>query len=715
MLDLCAPELQLMPPQIDRRVAAFGVFELDLDARQLRKAGRRLRLAPQPLQLLAILLERPAEVFTRDELRQRLWGADTYVDFDRSLNKAIGTLRDVLNDDADAPRYIETLPRVGYRFIAPLNSSSVDSTVVGPKADTTDAIRAASSFRWAIWLGAIAAIIAVAAVATWTFDIAAVPRIVGTRQLSQSPRAKSTLLTDGQRVFFTEQTAGRATAVELTIKGGDAVALPITLENALLEDISPDGSEFLVAKPTSAHREQDPELWRVSAAGGLVQRVGDVRASAAAWSPRGDRIVYASGLELFVAAPDGREARRLVTVSARVQRLRWSPDGSVIRCDLTEPGNASSIWEVSASGERLRPLLPGWNATPREGGGSWTGDGRYYVFRADREGVSNLWALREQRGLFAARRAPVQLTFGPIDMRAAAPSRDGSSVFAIGRQSQGELVRYNASSHEFVPFLSGLSAEGVAPSRDGQWLAYVRFPEGTLWRSRVDGTASIQLTWPPLRAGVPQWSPDGRQIAFTAAVAGQGTKMYIVNAEGGTPRQLLPAAPSDHEFSPFWSHDGARLVYGGMPWDKNDLEKGIRFFDVASGAVSELPGSRGMCCAVWSRDGRYILTESTSPVRLMLYDTTTTTWAELFRGSINYFDFSHDGRYVYFDTNWKEAPAIYRIAIVDRKMERVADLSDVNRAAGPFGSWFDLGPNDSLLLLRNTSSEQVYALEWRLP
>src|SRR5229473_2787312 len=100
------------------RIARFGIFELDLFAGELRKNGAKLRLQEQPFRVLAFLLERPGDVVTREELRQRLWPADTFVDFDHSLNTAVNKLREALGDSASSPRYVETLARRGYRFLA---------------------------------------------------------------------------------------------------------------------------------------------------------------------------------------------------------------------------------------------------------------------------------------------------------------------------------------------------------------------------------------------------------------------------------------------------------------------------------------------------------------------------------------------------------------------------------------------------------------------
>src|SRR5260370_26659765 len=111
-----------MEPSSSQRISRFGVFELDLRSRELRKDGSKVKLQDQPFLILAALLEKPGELVTREELRQRIWSADTFVDFDIGLNTAISRLRNALGDPAENPRFVETLPRLGNRFIAPVNS-----------------------------------------------------------------------------------------------------------------------------------------------------------------------------------------------------------------------------------------------------------------------------------------------------------------------------------------------------------------------------------------------------------------------------------------------------------------------------------------------------------------------------------------------------------------------------------------------------------------
>jgi cholera toxin transcriptional activator len=102
------------------RIARFGIFEVDLQARELRKAGLKIRLHDQPFQVLAALIERPGEVVTREELRKKIWPGGTFVDFDSGLNTAVNKLREALGDSAENPRFVETLSRRGYRFLVPV-------------------------------------------------------------------------------------------------------------------------------------------------------------------------------------------------------------------------------------------------------------------------------------------------------------------------------------------------------------------------------------------------------------------------------------------------------------------------------------------------------------------------------------------------------------------------------------------------------------------
>ena len=208
--------------------------------------------------------------------------------------------------------------------------------------------------------------------------------------------------------------------------------------------------------------------------------------------------------------------------------------------------------------DRARNLLPGWKAAENPCCGTWTPDGRYYVFEAE----GNLWALREEGDVFRRHSdAPVQLTFGPTKFSGVMPSRDGKRLFAVGGNYKGRLARYDTVSKQFVPYLSGLSAEGVTVSHDGRWVAYTAFPEGTLWRSRLDGSERVQLSFPPGVAALPRWSPDDTQIAFVGWKGSEKFRIYLVAATGGTPRRAMSSTvTANPSWDPSWS-GGRRLAF----------------------------------------------------------------------------------------------------------------------------------------------------------
>ena len=145
-----------------------------------------------------------------------------------------------------------------------------------------------------------------------------------------------------------------------------------------------------------------------------------------------------------------------------------------------------------------------------------------HIFQSTHNGNTDVWAIRERAGILRrARSEPVQLTTGQMNTLAPLPSQDGKRLFVIGAMPRGELVRYDAKSGQFVAYLEGISADEEDFSRDGRWVTYVAYPEGTLWRSRIDGSEKLQLTFPPTKVFLPRWSPDGKEIAFSATVPGR--------------------------------------------------------------------------------------------------------------------------------------------------------------------------------------------------
>jgi WD40 repeat protein len=291
------------------------------------------------------------------------------------------------------------------------------------------------------------------------------------------------------------------------------------------------------------------------------------------------------------------------------------------------------------------------------------------------------------------------------------PSKDGKRLFVIGQTYRGELMRYDSKSVQFSPFLGGISAEYVAFSKDGQWVAYVSYPDGTLSRSRLDGSERLQLTYPPLYAVLPRWSPDGKKIIFFefALSPDRPARIYEVSPQGGSPRQLMPNDRSP-QLDPNWSPDGSKIVYGG---ESNDATSAIRLLDVASRQVSNLPDSHGLFSPRWSPNGRYISAFSSDSKRLVLFDFQTQKWTELAQGSLGWLNWSKDGQYVYV-LDYMGQGAVIRIRVSNHKTEPVVNLKDFV-SAGRYGGSLVLAPDDSPLLLRDTGTQDIYALDWEEP
>ena len=438
----------------------------------------------------------------------------------------------------------------------------------------------------------------------------------------------------------------------------------------------------------------------------------------ATWSPDGERIVYAKGHNLYLAKNDGTESRNLVAVTGIPYMPRWSPDGSSLRYTVVDSErNSRSIWEVSVQGTNPHPLLPGWSKPADECCGNWTRDGKYFAFLSHRDGMYNVWAIRQRKGVFQrASSEPIQLTTGPTQPVAVTPSTDGKRLFITGVQPRGELVRYDPKGRQFTPYLSGISAHGLDFSRDGKWVAYCTYPEGSLWRSRVDGSERLQLTFPPLYAAMPRWSPDGKRIAFEGTGPGSAHRIYLVPAEGGVPQQIVQEERM--ETDPTWAPDGGSLVFAHAAW----LEGGIHgrseivLLGLNTRRLSPLPGAEGLFSPRWSHDGRYITAVPDGAQKLVLFDFSTRKWADLAKITPNYHSWSPDSKYVYFDSFLTREAAIYRVRISDHKLERIVNLNDIPRPefAWP-GDWTGVAPDGSLLVLREVGTQEIYALDVQLP
>jgi Tol biopolymer transport system component len=440
----------------------------------------------------------------------------------------------------------------------------------------------------------------------------------------------------------------------------------------------------------------------------------------AAWSPDGKSLAYAQGTDVYLAKPDGTEPRKLVALKNFISDIVWSPDGSHIRIgttEITQSGTTGivgeqAIWDVASDGSNPRRVPAGWKSGSDECCGKWTPDGKYFVFQSG----GQIWALPKESRLFRSDAQPVQLTSSPMSLHSPLPSKDGKKLFVVGRTYRGELTRFDLKSGQPSPFYGGISAEWVEPSKDGQQVAFVSYPQGDLWKSRADGTERVQLTFAPIRPVLPRWSPDGQKIVFFEFPAGptHPGKIFEIAADGGTPRQLMPNDQHNQQ-DPSWSPDGQKIVFAGDAVDAASSSSGpsIRIYEMQTGKVTEVPGSKGLFSPRWSPDGRFIAAMTSDSSSTMLFDVQSQQWATLAKATFSWPEWSSDSQYLYAMDS-AEKVSLDRIRISDRKVDRVVDLKDFV-VTGLGGGSFSLGPDGAPLMLRDRGTQDIYALDWVLP
>ncbi|HLV86603.1 MAG TPA: protein kinase [Candidatus Sulfotelmatobacter sp.] len=556
-------------------------------------------------------------------------------------------------------------------------------------------------------------LIVLVAAAYWLLQPASAPQVSNYLQLTHDGQPKSLIGTDGSRLYLdlgvgSTGNASTHAVAEMSVSGGEPRKIAaLASTNMTPVDLAPNGAEILMIDGQGAP-PQGP-LRGVPVLGGAPRRIGDLVAEVASLSPDGKQLAFSKIGDLSVANSDGTNPHKLLSVKGDIRNITWSPDSSHLRFDSSGSAGTTDrqlAWEVSADGAGLHRLLEGWHNPPDECCGKWTPDGRYFVFESNNQ----IWAL-PQKTLLHSNPKPIQLTSSPMDLSSPLPSKDGKKLFVIGRTYRGELMRYDSRSKQFTAFLGGISAEFVSFSKDGQWVAYVSYRDGALWRSKIDGSERLQLTYPPMYPVLPRWSPDGKQILFFEFSLGpdQPARMYKVSAEGGSPTPLLPEDRTQ-QLDPNWSPDGSKVIFSG---ESNDPSSSIRILDLSTHQLSTVPGSQGLFSPRWSPDGRYLCAFSTDSKTLLLFDFETQKWTTLSNGSLGWLSWSHDGQYVYL-LAFGGADSVVRIRLRDHALETVVSIKDFP-AAGRYGGALALTPDDSPLLLRDTGSQDVYSVDWQAP
>jgi Tol biopolymer transport system component/DNA-binding winged helix-turn-helix (wHTH) protein len=609
-------------PDSARRVVRFAGFEFDLETGELRKHGLRIRLQGQPIDVLGALIEHPGEVVTREELQRRLWPADTYVDFEHSLNAAIKRLRAALGDSADAPRYIETLPRQGYRFIAPLIYPAAEAAIsepgVSPMPGIPPVVRKRKPGVWTRAALAAAAIMALAAAAGfWLHTSEKLWRdpIAGARFQtvtdSDGVAQDAAVSRDGHLVAFLSDRDGPMDVWVTQVGSGIFHNLTRGSASSLVNDslrtlgFSPDGSLVTYWD----RRPNGPDgsaigVWAVPTLGGQPKPYLDGIAEFD-WTRDGARLAYHTpgpGDPLFVSDGVRPQTKPILTAPAGMHShfQVWSPDAKFIYFVQGSLPDKLDIWRIAPSGgtpQRItfhnsrvshpifldrRTLL--YLATDPDGSGPWlygmdverrvphrltSGLDRYTSLAASADGRRLAVTVPStKRTLW---RAPMgdSPAAVPAEARILLTTSAGSSprlgpdyLLYVSTTSAGASIWKHANGTD-TELWKGPGAQifgGPSISSDGQAIAFsVRLRGRTLlYTMRSDGTQARTVSDSLDLQGSPAWAPDGRSIA-TAANERGSPRLFRIPGDGGAPVPFV----QDYSLDPVWTPDGRMVVYSG--------------------------------------------------------------------------------------------------------------------------------------------------------
>ncbi len=570
--------------------------------------------------------------------------------------------------------------------------SDAGSTPTGAFAAPATRARA----LWMIGAGFVLAI--VAGIALWLNHSPSNPVVESVVQLTDDGQTKSgSMETDGARIYFNEGPSGSHRIAQVSVHGGQTGDLPSNLLNPEIAGLAQDGSDLLIL--TGSFVATRRTMWLAPLPVGEPRKLGNTDFTDATLFPDG-RLLYRLNSGIFVSEKDGSSPRKLEGLPRNFLSPRISPDGTrLVFLVYGENGNSWTINEAASDGTGIHPVLKWASDLPTDVCClRWTENGRYLLFLGKANGRSDLWAFSDEKHFLPPAAAPVRLTNGPISYSSFAASRDGKQIFAVGAQRRGELVRYDSKTREFLPYLGGISAADPTFSRDGKWMAYMSYPEHALWRSRSDGSDRLQLTYSPTVVVFPRISPDGTQVAFSDP----NGVTYVVSMNGGTPQKL-----SDNSVAPDWSPDGNSLAVSSYV----DGVYYSRLINMRDGNVTKVPDSKDTL-GPWFATPDTLIAVANDQSKLMRYNFKTQKWAGILSSPDKFVNWltSPDGKYFYYSTGGSD-PTVFRLRLTDDAVEEIAKLKNVRLVNDlGIGPKLNVAPDDSVLVLRDIGTEEVYAL-----
>jgi Tol biopolymer transport system component/DNA-binding winged helix-turn-helix (wHTH) protein len=704
----------------------FGEFELDFDRYQLRRAGKGLKLEKMPMELLILLATRNGHLVTRSEIVERLWGKDVFVDTERGINTVIRKIRQVLNDNPELPRFVETVTGKGYRFIATVtgldelavsengpaevahaNGSmlfpSPGAAGLGKEADLAKQRLPTEPNQMRNVVAAVVAIVLLVFAAKATRS----PRLaqLDSAQLTFSAEPKEgPLFTDGARIYLNS----RGVPSEMAASGGPVVPMHVMGSGIFLQDILPDGSQALGWKPKPDDELGRGTLWTASMLGGEPRKLTDHLAQHARWSPEGRAIVFSDQSALYKIDEDGRNLRKIWDAPGDLRALSCSPDGRQLSATVGVGATVGAdsaptrLWSVGADGQNAHPLRLDWPANASQHSGQWTADGQHFVFSSDREERTNLYELAAPPW-FAFWRKPtaVRVTGNQLPILAAAPMRDSQGLVVLGKTDEGAMRAYDSRSKKLLPYLDDLSMIEFVISPDRQWMAYSEYPSRHLWKSRLDGSEKVQLT--SSVALMQRWSPDGKWLAYT-----NFHNVYLVSAAGSVPQKLTPDGADG--VAPSWFPDGKSIAFNNYPYPDKPFR--IHVIDLATRRISDMPGADRYYVPSWSPDGKFMVAMAQNPLRMVFYSAQTKTWKDLrtFDVPWGFWTWASDSKSIYMGLVLGNN-GIYQLTVPQGEWKQLCGLDRVNDPRGA-DSFMSLTPDGQPAIMSRTGVGQIYSLRW---
>ncbi len=555
----------------------FGVFEVDLEAGELRKRGRKIRLQDQPLQVLALLIRSPGEVVTREQLQRVLWPAETFVEFDQGLNTAVKKVRLALGDSADNPRFIETLPRKGYRFIAPLSPITVpEHSAPGPTAPAP----LGPGGWWRdrrLWVVSAASFTCAVAIAIWLMNRPPPPmsRPLSEFRLTQLTRdpgltAFPALSPDGKLVAYSSDRAGPGN-MDIWVQQVDGgAALRLTSHEAadVLPAFSPDG-----AKIAFVSTREGGGVYVIPAIGGEA-RLLSKNGERPQFSPDGSQVAYQSTPQgsfdesrIYVVPAEGGPSRRLEPDFVAAASPVWTPDGKHVAFVGVHPKEGFDVW-VSSLG-RKPPVRTGVRTvlqTQRLGMAgldAWVAEGNYLIFSAPSGDSVNLWRLPVSRRTWQVSGSAERLTLGIRESHGTV-ARGGRLAFGsitfVLRIASLPIDANRGTVLGDVQYLTDSSgnASGVNISADSRILTFRsdKTRRAEIWaKDLVTGRETALTDAPKAFKSMPRISFDGSKVAFERSEQGRRT-LFLAKTRGGPLERICDncGAPAG------WFPDGESIL-----------------------------------------------------------------------------------------------------------------------------------------------------------